>query len=122
MKYEWPEELRGPDVIPKDKRWENKDYLKFVSEMPCANCDLKDGTVVPHHLKHRYSPYSGGGTGLKASDIFVMPLCFECHSRAHNGDRDVLVWQAEFIFKTLDKATKHGVISISYIPYETLIL
>ena len=122
MKYEWPEELRGPDVIPKDKRWESKDYLKFVSEMPCANCELKDGTVVPHHLKHRYSPHSGGGTGLKASDIFVMPLCFECHTKAHNGDRDVLDWQAQFIFKTLDKATKHGVISISYTPYETLIL
>ena len=64
----------------------------------------------------------GGGTGLKASDIFVMPLCFECHTKAHNGDRDVLDWQAQFIFKTLDKATKHGVISISYTPYETLIL
>ena len=43
-------------MIPKDKRWQNKDYLKFVSEMPCSNCRIIDGTVVPHHLKHRYSP------------------------------------------------------------------
>tara|TARA_Y100000310_G_scaffold151427_1_gene151020 strand:- start:415 stop:741 length:327 start_codon:yes stop_codon:yes gene_type:complete len=108
-------------MIPKDKRWENKDYLKFISEMPCANCQLKDGTVVPHHLKGRWSPLSGGA-GVKASDIFAMPLCFECHTRVHNGDVDVLDWQHLFIMQTLDKATQQGVISIEYKPYEALIL
>ena len=83
----------------KHQRWENKGYLKFVSELPCSNCHLKDGTVVPHHLKGRFSPLSGGA-GIKASDIFVMPLCFECH----------------------DRATQMGVLSAEYKPYEALIL
>ena len=105
----------------KHQRWENKGYLKFVSELPCANCHLKDGTVVPHHLKGRFSPLSGGA-GIKASDIFVMPLSFECHAKAHNGDREVLDWQHLFIMQTLDKATQMGVLSAEYKPYEALIL
>ena len=104
--------------LAKDKRWQNKDYLKFVSEMPCSNCSIIDGTVVAHHLKHRYSPWGGGGMGLKASDILTMPLCYDCHSRAQNGDGDILDFQAPFIFKALDAATKHDVISITYKPYE----
>jgi len=103
--------------LKKHKRWANKDYLKFVSELPCANCGIKDGTIVPHHLRHRYNPYSGGAA-YKASDIFVMPLCFECHDKLHNGDRDVVDWQAEFIFKTLDNATQSDIIQIEYKPYE----
>ena len=105
----------------KHQRWENKGYLKFVSEMPCAHCHLKDGTIVPHHLKGRFSPLSGGA-GIKASDIFVMPLCFECHDRLHKGDRDVIDWQGLFILQTLDKAVNAGVISIEYKPYEYNIL
>ena len=119
VKYEWPEELRGPDM--KHERWESKDYLKFISEMPCANCHIKDDTVVAHHLKHIYSPLSGGA-GIKASDIFAMPLCFECHDRLHKGDRNVIDWQGLFILQTLDKAVQHGVISIEYKPYEYYVL
>ena len=116
-RWHFSKELQGPDVIPKDKRWENADYLKFISEMPCANCHMMDGTIVAHHLKHIYSPLSGGA-GVKASDIFTMPLCFECHDRLHKGDRDVIDWQGLFILQTLDKATRAGVISIEYKPYE----
>ena len=105
-------------MIPKDKRWQNKDDRKFVSEMPCSNCSIIDGTVVAHHLKHRYSPWGGGGMGLKAAAILTMPLCYDCHARAHKGDGEVLDFQAPFIFKALDAATKHDVISITYKPYE----
>jgi len=121
VKLEWSEEARGPDVIHKHQRWESKDYLKFISEMPCANCHLKDDTVVAHHLKGRFSPHSGGA-GLKASDIFAMPLCYDCHTKVHSGDTEVLDWQHLFIMDTLDKATQHGVLSIEYKPYEYLIL
>ena len=120
-RWKFSKELRGPDVIPKDKRWENEDYLKFVSELPCSHCHVKDGTVVAHHLKHIYSPLSGG-TSIKSSDIFTMPLCFECHDRLHKGDRDVIDWQGLFILQTLDKATQSGIINITYKPYEYNIL
>ena len=93
----------------KGKRWINKDYLKFISEMPCSNCSRIDGTIVAHHLKHRYSPFSGG-TGMKASDYFTMPLCFECHQSAHSGDHNVLDFQAQFIFNTLQRAFAYGII------------
>lgn len=130
MKSDFPEELQGPDrpekkrhmypsgSIPKNKRWANKGYLKFVSELPCVACGVKDGTVVPHHLKGRGMPVSGGA-GYKSSDIFSMPLCFECHQRMHSGDASFLNEQFYFILLTLDKALQAGVISAEYKPYES---
>ncbi len=80
--------------------------------MACSNCNIQDETIVSHHLKHRYSPHSGGGVGMKADDFLVMPLCYTCHEKAHNGDAGVLDWQAQFIFKTLRKAFKEGVLNV----------
>lgn len=100
-------------MILKDKRWRSKKYTDWVAKnMACANCTLQDETIVSHHLKHRYFPYSGGGTGMKADDFLVMPLCYTCHDKAHNGDNDVLDWQAEFIFKTLTMAFREGILIV----------
>ena len=107
----WSEELRGPDrvkPIPKHKRWQSREYLNWVATLPCANCGLEDETIVAHHLKHRHAPHGGGGIGMKANDYLTMPLCFECHASAHAGDGNVLDFQADFIFKTLDKAFSCG--------------
>ena len=95
----------------KQKRWDSKAYRNFVATLPCANCEIEDDTIVPHHLKHRYAPWSGGAS-YKASDIFTMPLCYSCHDKLHNGEREVTDWQAEFIFKTLDAATRAGVLGV----------
>ena len=132
MDYKYSEELRGPDVpkerkrhmyesIPKNKRWDSKEYRKFVAELPCVSCHIKDGTIVPHHLKGRGSPVSGG-MGYKASDLFTMPLCFECHASMHNGDVDLLEAQLYFIVLTQDKALQAGVLSAEYHPYGVNIL
>ena len=102
-----------PVSLPKSKRWECREYLNWVATLPCVNCGLDDDTIVAHHLKHRYAPHGGGGVGLKANDFLTMPLCFNCHDKAHNGDRDVLDWQADFIFKTLDKAFRAGILNSS---------
>lgn len=48
--------------------------------------------------------------GLKADDFLTMPLCYLCHDKAHNGGVDVVDYQAEFIFKTLTEAFKHGIL------------
>ena len=98
-------------MIPKNKRWVNKKYTDWVATLPCVNCGLDDETTVAHHLKHRYSPYGGGGMGLKADDYFTMPLCFECHASAHNGDANILDFQAQFIFNTLQRAFNYGILS-----------
>jgi hypothetical protein len=47
--------------------------------------------------------------GMKAHDWLTMPLCFTCHDNAHNGDEDVLDWQADYIFKTLTSAFRGGI-------------
>jgi len=99
-------------MIPKNKRWVNKDYTKWVATLPCASCGLDDDTTVAHHLKHRHSPHGGGGMGMKANDFFTMPLCFKCHDRAHNGDGEILDWQAEHIFKTLTTAFQSGILDM----------
>jgi hypothetical protein len=49
--------------------------------------------------------------GLKADDYFTMPLCFECHASAHNGDADILDFQAQFIFNTLQRAFNYGILN-----------
>ena len=97
-------------MIEKNKRWVEKKYTRWVATLPCANCGLDDETTVAHHLKHRHAPHGGGGIGMKANDFLTMPLCFSCHDRAHNGDADVLDWQADFIFKTLTKAFNSGIL------------
>ena len=116
MPVKFSSELRGPDrpgPIEKKKRWANKNYTRWVATLPCVNCGMDDETVVAHHLKHRYAPYSGGGVALKANDFFTMPLCFTCHDKAHNGEDDILDWQAQFIFKTLDAAFRIGILDYS---------
>ena len=100
----------GNSPIEKKKRWQSRDYLNWVATLPCVNCGLHDEPIVPHALKPRHAPWGGGGTGLKANDFLVMPLCFECHASAHNGDADILDFQAPFIFKTLDNAFRHGIL------------
>jgi len=97
-------------MIEKNKRWVEKKYTRWVATLPCANCGLDDETTVAHHLKHRHAPHGGGGIGMKANDFLTMPLCFSCHDRAHNGDADVLDWQADHIFKTLTTAFNSGII------------
>ena len=95
-------------MIDKTKRWENKQYIRWVSSLPCSNCSIEDDTIVAHHLKGRYAPLSGGG-GYKASDWLTMPMCYTCHCEAHSGNVDVLDWQPMFILKTLDKAFRDGI-------------
>jgi len=100
-------------VIRKEKRWESKKYTDWVAKnMACSNCKVRDDTIVAHHLKHRWFPHSGGGAGLKADDCLVMPLCHSCHTKAHNGDPDVLDWQPHFIFETLRTAFREGVLHV----------
>ena len=99
-------------TIPKNKRWVNKDYTNWVATLPCASCGLDDDTTVAHHLKHRHAPHGGGGMGMKANDFFTMPLCFKCHTSAHNGDGSILDFQADHIFKTLTIAFQSGILDM----------
>jgi len=99
--------------LDKHKRWSSKKYTNWVATLPCSNCGLEDGTIVAHHLKGRYAPYSGGA-GIKASDWLTMPLCYKCHTKVHNGDKDILDFQLfPLILSTLDKAFREGILEES---------
>ena len=63
----------------------SREYLDYVRGLPCAVCG---GQAEPHHWRKD----SDGGTGLKPSDCFCVPLCREHHREAHqHGDE----WFAE---------------------------
>jgi hypothetical protein len=93
------------------KRIQSKAYLEWVATLPCIGCEVRDGTVVAHHLKGRAAPLSGG-MGYKASDWLTMPLCFQCHTQMHSGDAAFMDWQENFILRTLNEAFNQGIIEI----------
>lgn len=95
--------------MSKHKRWESKEYLKFVQTLPCADCKSEEN-VVAHHLKGRMAPFSGG-MGYKASDMFTMPLCPEHHREMHDTS-NLIDYQIYFIFSTLDEAMRKGVLEV----------
>lgn len=100
-------------MLEKEMRWKNKKYTDWVATLPCSNCQIHDATIVAHHLKGRYAPYSGGA-GIKASDWLTMPLCYNCHTRVHNGDRDILDFQLfPLILSTLREAFKKGILEVN---------
>ena len=94
--------------LSKDVRWRSKKYTDWVATLPCTNCGADDGTVVAHHLKHKHTPWSGGGMAMKAHDWLTMALCYVCHDKAHNGDHDILDNQFLLIWKTQNQAFKEG--------------
>ena len=98
-------------MIEKKKRWVNKKYTNWVATLPCSNCRIEDDTIVAHHMKHIWFPHGGGGVGMKANDFLAMPMCYTCHDKVHNGDRDIIEFQPDFIFSTLDKAFRSRVLS-----------
>ena len=95
-------------MIPKIKRWEDKKYREWVATLHCANCNIKDETIVGHHLAHILAPHCGGG-GQKAADYLSMPLCYVCHNKLHTeGDTVLLAHQVTMILNTLRLAFHYG--------------
>lgn len=70
----------------KAKRLTAPKHLDMVRQLPCALCraERSDTHCAAHHLLRG----TVRGTGLKAGDNFVIPLCHEpCHGALHrNGD------------------------------------
>ena len=100
-------------MLEKSKRWQNRKYLDWIATLPCANCGLEGETIVPHHAINMSAIAGRGGNkvlGLKSNDWLAMPLCHDCHSALHSGDKSILACQPLFIFDTLDKAFKYDII------------
>ena len=55
---------------------------------PCIICSSQP-PVHAHHVKHSEKT----GMGLKVSDCWTVPLCWECHHELHNAKvKEELFW------------------------------
>ena len=68
--------------VPRGKRKPNlrrkATHLAFIRLLPCVACGL-EGFSQATHVRNG----ADGGTGLKSSDRFNLPLCGTCHMRQH---------------------------------------
>lgn len=71
--------------VPKirDKKW-----LAAVREMPCTVCSQSPSD--PAHIRK----FTDGGTSLKPSDCYILPLCRSCHTRQHSTG-EITFWGGE---------------------------
>ena len=49
--------------------------LAEIRKLPCVRCGNPNSQAA-----HSNSAKHGKGRGIKASDAFVIPLCFKCHA------------------------------------------
>lgn len=60
--------------------------LAEIRKLPCVRCGNPNSQAA-----HSNSAKHGKGRGIKASDAFVIPLCFKCHAafdRFELGNRE----------------------------------
>lgn len=102
-----PESPESYMLRPKRRRWECEKYTRWVKQQPCECC--RRPADDPHHI----IGHGMGGTATKAHDLFVIPLCRECHDELH---ADVTAFerkygtQLELLFRFLDRVMAIGVI------------
>lgn len=102
-----PESPESFMLRPKRRRWTCAEYTRWVKAQPCECCRRQADD--PHHV----IGYGMGGTATKAHDLFVFPLCRECHDKLH---ADVAAFeqkygtQLELLFRFLDRVLSIGVI------------
>ena len=53
----------------------NPKRLAEIRKLPCVRCGNPNSQAA-----HSNSAKHGKGRGIKASDAFVIPLCFKCHA------------------------------------------
>jgi hypothetical protein len=102
-----PESPESLMLRPKRRRWVNKTYTAWVKRQPCECC--RRPADDPHHV----IGHGMGGTGTKTHDLFVIPLCRECHDELHadaNAFEEKNGTQLQLLFRFLDRAIAIGVI------------
>ncbi|EPS8085120.1 DUF968 domain-containing protein [Salmonella enterica subsp. enterica serovar Newport] len=96
--------MRKPKMI----RLEIPEYRRWVKRQPCCGCGRQADD--PHHI----IDHGFGGTGTKACDLLVIPLCRVCHDMLH---KNVKAWEEQngsqllWLARTLARATGIGAIT-----------
>ena len=83
----------------------DKDYLEWLREQDCICCGLHTDRMPPHHFIGE-----GGmsGMGLKAPDLFAMPMCLDCHNDIHRAVKGWKEIQRKALIDTLCLAVREG--------------
>ena len=74
-------------------RVRSRAHMSFVGTLPCCACGRKGSTQVHHSL---IGP-EGKARGLKASDRYVLPVCFVDHNAIHALGDEASFWQSRGI-------------------------
>lgn len=87
-------EARGPRVaetVREDDGRCNEQHIRWIKRLPCAvrGHDCR-GLVTAHHVRRN----TDGGTGLKPSDKWTVPLCDGFHGavEGHHQEGDRIGW------------------------------
>lgn len=70
-------------------KWRSKKYREFVARQPSFISGSWDRNA-PHHIRKG----TGGGTGLKPSDLYCVPVTWDEHALIHAGRLDVNMEEA----------------------------
>ena len=86
-------------------RIEDREYMNWVKTLKCVSCQAPADD--PHH------PYGAGfkGMGTKVPDVWVIPVCRNCHDALHHnveGWEDVNGQQIHHALMTLTQAFYEG--------------
>lgn len=63
--------------FPKNKKWRSKRYREWIKQQPCIITGK-----IPSQC-HHWRGKTGGGTAIKPSDHFCLPLSFDYHLGQH---------------------------------------
>lgn len=72
----------------KQPRIRSRAHMAWLATMPCTICDRKP--VQVHHLTSSPEPKA---RGLKAGDLWCVPLCVRHHSDLHNMGDERAFWE-----------------------------
>ena len=105
------------------KRWQSKQYLKYVASHPCLLCQHNE--TQAHHI----TITEKRGISQKVSDYYTLPLCYLHHDQLHNtGERKF--WKildlnpvdlAKYFFDLWEKGNKDKEIYIQQEVYDKVL-
>lgn len=72
-----PRDVAAPTRSSDPRR--DRGHLALIRRLPCIACG-RDGQTEAAHVRNG----TDGGTGLKPSDRWCVPLCGACHRRQHS--------------------------------------
>lgn len=94
----------------------SKRYLAAAKGQPCTMTKACDGTVVACHYSGLHSNRLGKGAGIKAQDLFIADLCFDCHQQfdqyTQGRDYEQAFAFAMAIFETQWRRVEQGLLKV----------